>query len=304
MKNELESQNQQTPQPRPFWKRSWVPIGLGILIMALLLIIIFWPESIAPGKPVFIRDVYIVLDPSGSMLEKRDSKLDPRSSTKTDLEEAKKFVTERILPLLGPGDQVFCYNIGPGFVESDNRVFGEKQIPGAPENLLNPKLADKVPAKDVNAVWQQARDVINGDWATRVNGVSGPVGGKPGSNYIEAFSYIVARLKTHNQRSQKNQRPREQWLIVIGDLIQSPEPNPFRPPEPEPEDGEAFKGIQVRLFYPYRVNKETKIRPDDLKKFWGEYFSKRGAAEFLMAPLDDLTQAISPSPVPDGSGRK
>lgn len=303
MKKELEPHNEierQLPRLRPHWLGPAIAATCALVAIATALFI-FWKLAnpplppVSPGPPAFIRDVYIMLDPTGSM--------------GIDLPEAKQFIVERIFPFLGPGDQVFCYNIGPDFVETRNRVFGQKQLPGVPENLLNTQIAGRIPIENVNAIWQQAQDVIKQDWTKRLSEVSGPVAKQPGSNYIEAFSYIATRLNT-----QKNQHLREKWLIVIGDLLQEPKPNPFRPPGPKAEEAEAFKGVRVRLFYPYRAQgaeqtrankwrrgrEQKQIRPGDLKEFWTEYFSRRGTEQFLTATFDDLTQPLPQSPVPNG----
>jgi hypothetical protein len=300
MQKELESHNEIERRPPPaFWQGPTVAAACALAFVAVALFI-FWKLANPPlppvslGHTVFIREVYIVLDPTPSMTP--------------DLEEAKQFIIERIFPLLGPGDQVSCYNIGPGFVETRSRVFGQKQLPGVPENLLNAQLAGRIPIENVSAIWQQAQDVIKQDWTKRLSEVSGPVDKKAGSNYTEAFSYIAARLDT-----QKGQHGREKWLIVIGDLIQAPTPNPFQPPEPKAEEKDMFKGVQVRLFYPYRaqgpeqtltkkrrrIQEQKQIRPGDLKKFWTEYFSGRGTDQLLTATFDDLTPPLPQSPVPN-----
>ncbi|HEX8089931.1 MAG TPA: hypothetical protein VF762_13810 [Blastocatellia bacterium] len=303
MPKELEPHNEierRTPRPRPLWQSPGVAVICALIAVAATLFI-FWKVAnpplppVSPGNPAFIRDVYIMLDPTGSMT--------------ADLEEAKRFIIERIFPLLGPGDHVFCYNVGPDFVETRSRVFGQKQLPGVPENMLNAQIAGRIPAENLNALLQQAQDVIEQDWTKRLNEVSGPVDRQPGSNYIEAFSYIATRLNP-----QKGQHSREKWLIVIGDLLQEPAPDPFRPPEPTAEEAEAFNGVQVRLFYPYRAQRseqaqakkqrrrqgQKQIRPGDLKEFWTEYFLRRGTDQFLMMTFDDLTPPLPQSPVPNG----
>lgn len=272
--------------------RKWVVPLLAVICASALVaaaLVLFWKLAnpplppVAPGKPVFIRDIYILIDPTNSMGD--DS-----------FAEAKEIITDRIFPNLGPGDRVFCYSIGPDFVEVRNRVFGKKTLPGVPENLLEPRLAERIPAENITALWQQVDDVIRQDWAKELETLPYRVDSQGrylyASNYLEAISYIEKRIHPPS-----SQQVRDKWLIVIGDLQQDPIPKRLQPPDQKAGEDKAFQGIEVRLIYTYRSGARRFAQPTELQQFWKEYFEKRGNKAASFTTFDDATPLLPPSPV-------
>jgi hypothetical protein len=261
--------------------------GGALLALALVLsaLYLFWKLAnppigpISPGDPVFVRDIYIILDATASMSE-------------SDINEAKEIIKSRIFPDLGPGDRVFCYGIGAGFDERRDRIFGQKALPGAPVNLLDAKRANRVPADAVSKVWQEAPSVLQ-DWSQRLDSLRTGEEYLKLSGYFDAFNYISERIK-----GPKDPQLQERRLIVFGDLYQDPVPDPFQPPAPGPEEINAFSGLKVRLIYPYKAGQRLPIQPAALQQFWQQYFSQRGNDKALITTFDDPAPLLDPSPVP------
>jgi len=241
--------------------------------------------AVEPGEPVYIRDIYILLDSTKSM-------------SPANIAAAKDIIKSRIFPNLGPGDRVFAYGIGAGFIESRDRIFGEKALPGVPENLLNQQLVGRIPPEVIDDVWRQVPEGVE-DWTRRLDDVNTKAEYLRLSSYFAAFSYLKTRLE-----APKDHSLRERRLIVIGDLYQDPLPKPFKPPAATPAERNAFSDIEVQLIFPYQADKKEPLQPDQLKQFWKDYFAQRGNDHVLVTSFDDPTPLLSSSPVPTGKVKR
>lgn len=283
------------PTASPF-RRLRQSSTVGVICAVALFIAALWvawkmmnqpPPPAPPGQVIYIRDIYVILDTTASM--KGGKKGEEKGG---DIDAAKKIITSRIFPNVGPGDRVFCYGIGDGFKESRDRIFGQKALPGVPENLLDKKLAGRVPPEVTAGTWQEVSVTID-DWSKSLDQVNTNAAYLKLSSYYDAFAYIADRI-----RAQKDTPLRERLLIVIGDLYQDPITKPFQPPEPTPQDKSAFDGTEVRLIYSYQSGKKWPLQPAELEQFWQKYFTQRGSAQVLITTFDDPTPPLPQSPVP------
>lgn len=119
------------------------------------------------------------------------------------------------------------------------------------------------------------------------------------SDYLGTMKYLAARLQ-----DQATGAPRQRVIIVIGDLCDPYKSEPTLPPAPSPEEAEAFSGITVKMTYPYKSERDRDFRPESVRKYWEQYFSKRGNDQVSIVPFDDPSPLISPSPVPKSPDEK
>jgi len=252
---------------------------------------VFWKlahpplAAVEPGEPVYIRDIYILIDSTKSM-------------SPANIAAAKDIIKLRVFPNLGPGDRVFAYGIGAGFIESRDRIFGERALPGVPENLLNQQLVGRIPPEVIDNVWRQVPESVEA-WKRRLDDVNTKAKYLRLSSHIAAFSYLKTRIE-----APKDHYLRERRLIVIGDLYQDPLPKPFKPPAATAAERNAFSDIEVQLIFPYQAGRRQPLQPDQLKQFWQDYFAQRGNDHVLITSFDDPTPLLSSSPVPTGKVKR
>ena len=297
MQSEPVSPNQfetlASSRPATSFSKRLLPVGAVLLAIALVgaALGMFWKmanpplAAVAPGEPIYIREVYILLDTTKSMSE-------------DDIQAAKEIIKSRIFTNLGPGDRVFAYGIGTGFIEGRDRIFGEKALPGVPRNVLDPQLVKRVPPDAIDDAWSRVPESLL-DWTRRLEAVNTKAEYLRFSSYFAAFSYLQTRIE-----SQKDRDVLERRLIVIGDLYQDPLPKPFKPLQATAAEQYAFSDIEVQLVFPYQAVRKRPLQPGELRQFWKDYFAQRGNNHVLITSFDDPTPLLPASPVPSGNVKR
>jgi len=277
---------------RTYWKMLLAI--LSAVVVAVAIIVIFTglpPPPPSPGPEVFVRDVYILIDPTTSM-------------SGEDLKRAKDIVKSQVFPYVGPGDRVFCYSIGPGFDVMKNWVFKKGSLPAVPKNFLDPKLAKRLQPGQLASLWGNVNEVTQRDWTEQLDKLSAPVDDKgryiPGSDYLAAFDFIAAAIESRTTKDNREKR-----LIVIGDLEQYP----LKAISSGQTDKQGFRGAEVHLVQTYRAGKrgperQIAIEPSELQRFWKDYFIQRGCEKVAITTFDDPTPLLPGSPVPQAASRQ
>lgn len=231
-----------------------------------------------PGREVYLRDVYLVIDQTLSM---------ERGQRK----EAREVLRDEIIRSLGLGDRAFCYRISSDFTESGDRVFASnRRLPKVPENVPSAALI-KLPRE-----WKQALlerwEVFSAEreaWLQQVEALQAP-GGKH-SDYLGTLEAIARRINDPGDPHLAG----EKWLIVIGDLKH--EPLLAVPPPPLGHEKRAFAGVNIYLVEPggiYSRNEQQSI-----ENFWKQYFAARGANLVTFVSFDGFSGRFPANPVPE-----
>jgi len=207
---------------------------------------------------VYERRVVILIDPTRSMRENR-------------LPEALEIIRDNVLPWLGPGDEVFCFYVGPDFSDSRNRVW-RAQLPPVPENApsvlrARPRNAQESRRRqdligELTRLWEDS-DTLKQEWTAKLTGVRPPR--EPHTDYLSALDYVAKLIQGSVVENTV--------LIIVGDLIQEPPPTPAAVQSSGTPNG--FEGVGVRLVYPHDSDRDW----DAVLGFWHQYFVDRGAAE-------------------------
>jgi hypothetical protein len=275
------------------WKKVLGPI-LAVLLIALILVIlgILSRRPRHPDPLVFARDVYIFLDVTQSLNHDGQARA---------FEDAKDNIVRKELPNIGPGDRVFCYIIATDFPESQNRVFdGPAPLEPVRESWLSPPSSrvnsGRVSAQALEKLWQPVDLALNpmgGGWPLKVGALKQQERGH--SNYIAAFNYAAERLL-----SPERTPVRERYVIVFGDLVQDPFPDPFVPPDPTEPMRVAFKDCHVELAISYLDTTGPLKLPsrDKVRQFWQLYFTDRGNAHPNFHTLNTAAPLLPASAVP------
>jgi hypothetical protein len=269
--------------------RLWIAAGcvaavilaLSVVFASILFVSHVAGRPIDYGEPVYLREIVILLDSTESMDP------DVKGGPAVNFEASKSKVLEAIFPHLGPGDSVSCYAIRSEFDESRNRVFGGRSLPGIP-SLFAENTSGLTALPEVLVKLQRESEALMWDaedsWRSKLESLERQEGGT--SNYLAALAYAAERFRSVNAS-----REVERILIVIGDRQQTPKLDPYLPPPASPLDRGAFRGVDVRLVYPYRSGGGTTVA--DAEQFWRKYFADRGNSRITATPFGDPSPLLS-----------
>ncbi|MCK6620774.1 MAG: hypothetical protein HUU32_08570 [Calditrichaceae bacterium] len=233
-----------------------------------------------PGREVYLRDVYLVIDQTLSM---------ERGQRK----EAKDVLRDEIIRSLGLGDRAFCYRISADFTETGDRVFASnRRLPKVPENVPSAPL-EKLPPGLKGELLERwnAFSAERDAWLERVEAVQAP-GGKY-SDYLGTLEAIGRRINDPGDPHLAG----EKWLIVIGDLKH--EPAPAVSPPPAQHEKRAFAGVNIYLVEPGGIY----AREDQqaIEAFWKKYFAARGGNAVAFVSFDGFSGRFPGNSAPDPS---
>lgn len=222
-------------------------------------------KEFIPGREVYLRDVYVVIDQTLSM-EQGQRK------------EAKDVLREEVIRSLGLGDRIFCYRISSDFSESSDRVFASnRHQPKVPNNLSGVS-PEALPGELTQSLLQRWT-VFSGErdtWLQNLETLQIPRGQY--SDYLGTLNEIARRV---NDNSDPNLAG-EKWLMVIGDLKHEPLLN--TPPPADKGEKRAFNGVHVYMIYPGGIHSREDHKR--IEAFWNEYFSERGSGPVNFLSFD------------------
>jgi hypothetical protein len=304
--NNIEEARRRRPAPpRPAW------IWLMIIIVACLLLAgigwILWTLKCSLTKPLSggdlstVRTIFVVLDLTESMHRQPNgmkgtdkSKIPPEPGLSDYQKEIKEIVKSQILPQLGPGDFIECYQIdsdSQSFAESKNQVFGGARsrppLPEVREGIADGRIKPDDFAKkcakgpefkeELKQQWATL-DTLRNSWINRIDSAPPPAD-RCCSAYLAAMDYIGRRLSSDQVKGEK-------WLIIVGDLLEesrtrtassytNPKALPALAAEPEEKERDRLRGVKVLLIRPSGPQ-DIRLR-NILDDLWREYFQSRGA---------------------------
>ena len=216
-------------------------------------------------------DVFVLLDGTRSMED-------------TAFSDAKEIVKDHIIPSVGINDRITCYALSGRFNHNVSSVFGKTHQEQPPQ--LNEFEAEEIvelyqPGRDLRQPTVRDDDTVSffekltskqqevkakhQQWQSKVDLLQRPT--IPGSDYGGALEGIRRQL------SDKNNRQRETWLFIVGDLK-----NEETKSHPVYEGDPVFENVRIVLVYPFDSVDDW----NSIKKFWKSYF---GEIEFEERPF-------------------
>jgi hypothetical protein len=246
----------------------------------------------------YLRDIVLVVD--GTL-----------SQTEEQREDIRRIVVERIVPNLGLGDRVFCYQIMNHY-NPQSRVFKLTQVP--PRVSFN--LVEEYYEKNINLSdcpdcwneylvdkWQEFEKVRTG-WAREFedNFINYDHRGINSSDYLGTIRETGRMLYDLNNHKKSRERRfglrKEKKLIVVGDLFH--EPPLQEPPQLDGNNSEAdyFSKIEVEMVYTGEREGQNVPTREELESFWRRYFEDRGCGgnRFKFTRIDAFTYVENKAP--------
>lgn len=249
-------------------------IGIGAVFMVFVKLA---EVEFVPGKEVYLRDVYVIIDQTLSMGEGQR-------------QEAKSLLKQEVLKGVGPGDRVACYRIASNFQETNDRVFSSsRHLPKVFENVVNVNSAE-LPSgvkADLMNRWQNYYQEKQ-DWLNDLDNLDQPAGNY--SDYLGALAEINRRI---NSPADPNLAA-EKWLIMIGDLKH--EPVFAEPPAPKGNERRQYINVNIHLVYPGGIHPPQE--QERIEAFWRKYFSARGGKRVNFISYDGFTGRFPRTPIP------
>jgi hypothetical protein len=285
--NRLSQKRGSTPE----WVAS-VRTIIIILIALALVVAIGWRVSVlfTPNPPVLAehlvnaRELILLIDITKSLND---------GGQADTFQDMKRYAVNKVLPNVGPGDRVSCYTIATTFVEAKNRVF-EKELPPVPEWLLSDASPHREtrPVIDFAGLWAPVERALSptGDgWALKISTLNQEQRGH--TDYLGAFRYLSDRLNSPEHRKTVSHT----FVLVLGDLLQDPTPDPFEPPLANETERLAFSGVHIALVVPFRSKEAPGVKNrEEVQAYWNNWFTNRGATTLQFATLD-----TTPLPFPE-----
>ncbi|MFO1433300.1 MAG: hypothetical protein U1F76_24925 [Candidatus Competibacteraceae bacterium] len=219
-------------------------------------------DTMSAKKEVFLREIYILLDCTDSMVGNFD--------------DAKKIIKNHISPSLSPGDTIAGYCIKDRF-DTQNLII-EKSLPIL-EFFTNKDDAEYcTKCGDWQQLWRGVTE-IQRQLEQQLNELKLPLPDQ--SDYFGALDNIATLIKPTDIKPANNLT---KLLIVIGDLQQTPAPRPFSAPSATDDKKQSFRDTAVWVIYPSPpplrdVVRKGSVQPiliDQWIKLWKTYFADRG----------------------------